>query len=170
MPYRYVENWLYSIHLKKTPHGRFYGNALIGVLRGSQVSLLAYCVAMETCFKSRLPTVYSGFRFAISTNWCSDFLLAMMTPLHGNALRITSSFFIRDVKVGDMECNITGIRTVCPVVCSGAHQRKHQRSASLAFVRRIHQWAVDSSYTGSITREMFPFDSVMLLGNSTDDG
>ena len=35
-------------------------------------------------------------------------------------------------------------RLVCSTVCSGADQRKHQSSASLAFVMGIHRWPVDS--------------------------
>ena len=34
---------------------------------------------------------------------------------------------------------ITGISSVCPTVCSGTDQRKHQSSASLAFVRGYHR-------------------------------
>ena len=36
----------------------------------------------------------------------------------------------------------------------GADQRKHQSSASLAFVR----WPVNSPYKGPVARKMFPFD------------
>ena len=39
-----------------------------------------------------------------------------------------------DVIMDAMESRITGVSTVC----SGAYQRKHQSSASLAFVRGIH--------------------------------
>ena len=35
---------------------------------------------------------------------------------------------------------ITGVSIVCSTVCSGADHRKHQSSASLAFVRGIHRW------------------------------
>ena len=44
---------------------------------------------------------------------------------------------------------------VCSTACSCAHQRKHQRSASLAFVREIHQWPVDCLHKGPITRKCF---------------
>ena len=54
-------------------------------------------------------------------------------------------------------------------VCSNADQRKHQSSASLAFVKGIYRWSVDSAHTGSVTREMFPFDGVIIikLGRNT---
>ena len=45
----------------------------------------------------------------------------------------------------------------------GAGQRKHQSSASLAFVRGIHRSPVNSPHKGSVTRKMFPFDDVIML-------
>ena len=47
-------------------------------------------------------------------------------------------------------------RPGCSIVCSGADERKHQSSASLAFVRGIHQ-----SQRVSNTK-MFPFDDVIM--------
>ena len=43
-------------------------------------------------------------------------------------------------------------------VQSGADQRKHQSSASVAFVRGIHRWPVNSPYKWPVTRKMFLFD------------
>ena len=64
--------------------------------------------------------------------------------------------------MGTMAPQITGIRTVCLAVCSCTHQRKHQSSASLAFVRGIHRSPVDSHHKGQVTRTMFPFDDVTM--------
>ena len=44
-----------------------------------------------------------------------------------------------------------------------AYQRKHKSSASLAFVRGIHRWPVDSHHKGPVTRKMFPFDDVIMI-------
>ena len=44
-----------------------------------------------------------------------------------------------NVKMGAMASQITSRTTVYSTVYSGADQRKHQRSASLAFVRGIHR-------------------------------
>ena len=44
----------------------------------------------------------------------------------------------------------------------GADQRKHQSSASLAFVRGIHRWPVNSQHKGPVTRKMFPYDDVIM--------
>ena len=45
---------------------------------------------------------------------------------------------------------------------SGTDQRKHQSSASLAFVRGIHRRPVNSPHKWPVTRKMFPFDDVIM--------
>ena len=40
--------------------------------------------------------------------------------------------------------------------------RKHQSSASLALVRGIHRWPVNSPHKWPVTRKMFPFDDVIM--------
>ena len=57
---------------------------------------------------------------------------------------------------------ITGVSIVCSTVFSVADQRKHQSSESLAFVRVIHRWPMDSPHKGPVTRKMFPFDDVIM--------
>ena len=57
---------------------------------------------------------------------------------------------------------ITSLTDVYSAVYSGADQRKHQTSASLAFVRRIHRWLANSPHNGTVTRKMFPFDDVIM--------
>ena len=41
-------------------------------------------------------------------------------------------------------------------------RRKYQRSASLDFVRGIHQWPVNSQHKGPVTRKPFSFDDVIM--------
>ena len=48
-------------------------------------------------------------------------------------------------------------------VYSGADERKHQSSASLAFVWGIHQWPVNYPHKGPVTRKLFPFDDVIMM-------
>ena len=43
-----------------------------------------------------------------------------------------------------------------------ADQRRHQSSASLAFVRGIHPWPVNSPHKWPVTWKMFPFDGVIM--------
>ena len=47
--------------------------------------------------------------------------------------------------------------------CSVANQRKHQVSTSLASVRGIYRWPVNSPHKGPVTRKMCPFDDVIML-------
>ena len=64
--------------------------------------------------------------------------------------------------MGAMASQITNLSIICWNVCSGADQRKHQSSASLAFVRGIHRWPVNFPHKGPVTRKMFPFDDVIM--------
>ena len=57
---------------------------------------------------------------------------------------------------------ISSLTIVYSTVYSGADQRKHQSSASLAFVRGIHRWPVNSPHKGPVTRKMLPFDDVIM--------
>ena len=41
-------------------------------------------------------------------------------------------------------------------------QRKHQSSVSLAFVRVIHRWPVNSPHKRPVTRKLFLFDDVIM--------
>ena len=64
----------------------------------------------------------------------------------------------REVIMGRMASQITGLTFVYSTVNSGADQRKRQSSASLAFVRGSHRWPVNSPHKWPSTRKMFPFD------------
>ena len=61
-----------------------------------------------------------------------------------------------------MASQITSLTVVCSIVYYGADHRKHQSSASLAFVRGIHRWPVNSPHKGPVTRKMFTFDDVIM--------
>ena len=64
--------------------------------------------------------------------------------------------------MGTMASQITSLTIVYSSVYSGADQRKHQSSASLAFVRAIHRGPVNSPHKWPVTRKMFPFDDVIM--------
>ena len=66
-----------------------------------------------------------------------------------------------DIIISYMASQITGVSIVYSTICSAADQRKHQSSASLAFVRGIHRWPVNSPHKGPVTWNMFPFDDVI---------
>ena len=68
-----------------------------------------------------------------------------------------------DVIMSPMASQITSVSIVCLTVSSGASQRKHQSSASLAFAREIHRLTVDFPRKGPVTRKMFPSDDVIIM-------
>ena len=68
----------------------------------------------------------------------------------------------RDVIMGAMVSQIPSFMIVYSTVYSGADQRKHQSSASLAFVRGIHRWPVNSPHKWPVTRKIFPLDDVIM--------
>ena len=48
-------------------------------------------------------------------------------------------------------------------------KEKHQSSASLAFVRGIHRWPVNSPHIWPMTRKMSPFDDVIVYFSPIKD-
>ena len=64
--------------------------------------------------------------------------------------------------MGAIVSQITSLTIVYSTVYSDADQRKHQSSASLAFVRGIHRRPVNSPHKWPVTRKIFPFDDVIM--------
>ena len=81
---------------------------------------------------------------------------AMMGPWH----------HYNDVIMSTMASQITSASIVYSTICSGPDKKQtkktHQSSASLAFVRGIRRWPVNSPHKGPGTRKMFPFDDVII--------
>ena len=65
-----------------------------------------------------------------------------------------------------MASQITSLIIVFTTVYSGADQRKHQSSPSLALVRGIQRWPVTSPHKETVTRKTFPFDDVIIIHRS----
>ena len=78
------------------------------------------------------------------------------------AIIIDIKHFI-DVIMSAIGSQFTRISIVYSTVCSGADQRKHQSSASRAFVRGIYLWPVNFPHKGQLTRNLFPFDDVIMI-------
>ena len=64
--------------------------------------------------------------------------------------------------MGAMASQITSLTIVYSTVYSDTDQRKHQSSTSLAFVRGIRRWPVNSLRKRPVTRKMLPFDDVIM--------
>ena len=72
-------------------------------------------------------------------------------------------FRYNDLIISAMASHIASLTIVYSSVYSGSNQRKHQSSASLAFVWGIHRSPVNSPHKGSVTRKILPFDDVIML-------
>ena len=68
-----------------------------------------------------------------------------------------------DVIMSAMASQITSLTIVYSTVYSRRRSKKHQRSASLAFVGGIHRGPVNSPNKGPVTRKMFPFDDIIMV-------
>ena len=62
---------------------------------------------------------------------------------------------IMSITITTMASLITSLTVVYSTIYSGADQRKHKSSASLAFVRGIHRGPVNSPHKWPVTRKMF---------------
>ena len=67
-----------------------------------------------------------------------------------------------DVIMGMIASQITSLTIVYSTVYSDAYQRKHQSSASLAFVWGIHRRPVNYPHKWPVTRKMLPLDDVIM--------
>ena len=92
--------------------------------------------------------------------FCSGLIVGFRSTGGNEATRF---FHYTDVIISAMVSQITSFTIVYTTVYSGADQRKHQSSASLAFVREIHRGPVNSPHKRPVTRKVFPFDDVIML-------
>ena len=67
-----------------------------------------------------------------------------------------------DVIMGAIASQIISLTIIYSIVYSDVDQRKHQSSASLAFVQGIHRWPVNSPHKWPVMWNMFPFDDVIM--------
>ena len=82
---------------------------------------------------------------------------------HGKATSAASTAeHCIDVIMTTMASQITSLTVVYSTVYSDADLRKHQSSASLAFVWGIHRDQWIPPHKGPVTRKMFPFDDVIM--------
>ena len=73
-----------------------------------------------------------------------------------------------DVIMSAMASQITSLMIVSSTVYSDADQRKHQSSASLAFLGGIHLSPVNSPHKRPVMREMLPYDDAIMTYITAD--
>ena len=94
--------------------------------------------------------------------WHTIVLLIVTSPVWKIPVALLHHHYNDDIIMSAMASQITSLTIVYSIVYSGADQRKHQSSASLAFVRGIHRWLVNSPHKGPVTLKLFLFNDVVM--------
>ena len=90
-------------------------------------------------------------------------LLYLKLTVYVSQLSKTGIIHYDDIIMSTMASQITSLTSVYWIVYSGTDQRRHQSSASLAFVRGIHRSPVNSPQKVPVTWKMSPFDDVIMI-------
>ena len=120
------------------------------------------------------PAKYGALRSLHCNSVCDHQQITSCHLLHSTCSRVSCkswthlttdhkcSWHYTDVIMSVIASQITSLMIVYSTVYSGADQRKHQSSASLAFVWGIHRGPVNSPHKWPVTRKMFQFDDVIM--------
>ena len=71
--------------------------------------------------------------------------------------------------MGAIASQIASLTIVYSTIYSDEDQRKHQSSASLAFVQGIPRGPVNSPHKWPVARKMFPFDDIIMVQGELSD-
>ena len=118
---------------------------------GKIIAITKYrCLALVVCCVVHPPLGKLPYRdTSNATMWSRGFYLIRCLIFH----------HYDGVIMGTIASQISSLT----IVYFDADQRKYQSSASLAFVRGIHRGPVISLHKWPVTREMLPFDDVMMM-------
>ena len=115
----------------------------------SIIDILCITNNVSNVLKRVWPKSGEVSRYVLKLNFWSIFIY------HFIWLLSTVSSYYSDVIMGTMASLITSLTSVYSTVHSCADQRKHQSSASLAFVLEIHRRPVISPHKWPVTRKIF---------------
>ena len=96
--------------------------------------------------------------FYVECSWYMCFKIATVPQ----GISLHEHDYYNDVIMGAIASQVTCLTIVFSTVYVDTDQRKHQSSASLAFVWGIHRGPVNSLHKWPVTRKMFPFDDVIM--------
>ena len=114
-----------------------------------------WSVILYVCIFARETNLVFG---QILFPWC-NLSTSLQTMTKGD---IFPSHY-NDVIISEMASQITSVAIIFSNIYSGADQRKHQRSTSLASARGIHRWPVNSPHKRPVTQKMLQFDDVIMI-------
>ena len=127
---------------------------------GSQMffSSMLLFLTILACIRNSLNLVTNGL-IDNKSGSDNDLRRTVSKPLR---VPMGSRFHYNDVIMSTMASQINSLTIDYSSVYSGADQRKHKSSASLAFVLGIHRSPVNSLHKAPVTRKMFLFDDVIM--------
>ena len=116
---------------------------VLGLCSWFDVLHFCACTHCEWCIWTPAPKLYAV--------WCCE--------------HSSNNNHYSDVIMSAMTSQITSLKMVYSTVYSGADERKHQSSTSLAFVKEIPWWLLNSPNKGPVKRKMFPFEEVIMTSH-----
>ena len=129
------------------------------------MAITSTCVLKRCNFSAAKALRYFGTnpQIALVSTWCNAIGKTLMSLISEQERLTTPIIHYSELIMGAVASQIPSLTIVYPTVYSGADQRKHQSSASLAFVRGIQQRPVNSPHKCPVTRKMFPFHDVIMI-------
>ena len=118
-----------------------------------------FCTLLDFHFRKHGP--HLKWKSNIVIFWLFVFLCFGIRYGYKN-IHIKIKNYYDDVIMTMLASQITSLMVVYSIVYSGVNQRKHQSSASLAFVREIHRGPGNFPHKWLVTRKMFLFDDVIM--------
>ena len=112
---------------------------------------------INTVFSGKMLVMFEEVKFKVAHNVAR--ILCHFLKIE--CIVLLKSYY-GDVMMGEIASQIISLTIVYSAVYSDGDQRKHQSSASLAFVRGIHRGPVNSPHKWPLTRKMLPFDDVIM--------
>ena len=122
-----------------------------------------------------IETAFGGTKTPISNYWKMGVVITSLSSLVISDVdvmtKLTSWWLgywyiqmseFRVKMMGTMASQISSLTIVYSTLNSGADERKYQSSTSLAFVRGIHWWQVNSPHKWPVTWKVFPFDDIIM--------
>ena len=128
-------------------------------LKMSSAKWRPFCPGKMISFIASAASTWPSAHSMMNNQWLPTTRIALCLR---NRNHHENEMHYNDVIISVMASLTTGFSIVYSTACPGANQRKHQSSASLAFVGGIQRWPVNSPYKEPVTRKMFPFDDVIM--------
>ena len=148
-----------KVYTKIFPHALINAIIFCVILIRYDILLYHFCYfyRLQFLFNPNSETHPGGGNFTL--DWNGSYVIKKR---YVNS-KCNEEYHYGDVVMNTMASQITSRTIAYPTVYSGADQRNHQSSASLAFVRGIHRWPVNSPHKCPVTQKIFPFDDVIMI-------